>query len=99
MNRAEVYMHFDSTNPESYLLCAESYGLKILQEKKLSDWTTELVIYGLEENVTRFMHDEKCNELAPLKQMMEGIDIEDYVAWVNNEVEIIKQLKKFEDNY
>jgi len=87
MNKSAVVEWYDDVNPDSYVLCMEPYGIKILHTKLIDENQTEVVVYGPEENVDRFLEDFEEDTLEPLEEMQSGdYDDEDYEAYLNNEV-------------
>lgn len=98
--KATLVDYFDDINPDSYLLCAEPYRIKILQALAKTPSDTELVIYGEAEDVDRFVEDNEEGCLEPMESMSQGIEYDDdYEAWLNNEVNRILMLQKQEAIY
>jgi len=87
MNKATVIEWYDDVNPDSYVLCQEAYGIKVLQTKTIDANTTEVVVYGPTENIDHFLEDFNEDCVQPLESMQAGdYDDEDYEAYLNNEV-------------
>ena len=94
MNKSAVVEWFDDDNPQSYLLCCEEYGIKFIFAKVLDKDRTELVVYGPTENVDRFLEDYEEGDLEPFETVGAGdYDDEDYVAWLNNEVNRVLDIR------
>ena len=96
-NKSATVVWFDDDNPESYVLCCEAYGIKILNAKEIDEFNTEITVYGPSENVNRFLNDLDEGDVEPFETVGSGdYDDEDYEAWLNNEVNRMLDLVKQE---
>ena len=92
MNKSMTFIYEDYDNADSYLLCLEPYGLKLLLAVPLSETETEVTIYGRPEDVDRFVEDYNEGSLDPIDQMSGSLEFdEDYEGWLDNEVWWMKQ--------
>lgn len=99
MNKAKVIRWYDDVNPDSFVICAPNYGLKVLQAKYVHDNEVEIVVYGLAEDVDRFAADVEDGSVEPLESMGRDLEFdEDYEAWLNNEVNRMLDLAEQEYN-
>lgn len=87
MNKAVAVEWFDDVNPDSYVLIQPHYNVKILHAVPIDDESTEIVVYGPKANVDKFLEDFNEGEVEPFESVGSGdYDDEDYVSWLNNEV-------------
>lgn len=97
MNKSKTIIYEDSDNADSYLLCLEPYGLKLLLALPVGEDSTEITVYGKEEDVDRFAEDYEDGAVEPLESMSRSLEFdEDYEGWLNNEVWWLKQLSEYQ---
>ena len=97
MNKSAVIEWFDDDNPESYVLCCEAYGIKIVNVEVIDEFNTEITVYGPIENINKFLEDYDEGNVEPFETVGSGdYDDEDYEAWLNNEVNRMIDLAKQE---
>lgn len=93
MNKSKTLVWYDDYNPESYLLCMQHYGLKLLLDKKIDSCSTEITVYGQPENLDKFLADLDEGDIEPLDTKSAGIEYDDdYEAWLANEICNVKVL-------
>lgn len=98
MNKSKTLVYEDFDNADSYLLCLEPYGLKLLLAVPLDEDRTEVTVYGAPEDVDRFADDYEHGGLDPIDQMSASLEFdEDYEGWLNNEVWWMKQWMQVEN--
>lgn len=96
-NKSATVVWFDDYNPESYVLCCEAYGIKILNAEVIDEFNTEITVYGPIENINKFLEDYDEGNVEPFETVGSGdYDDEDYEAWLNNEVNRMFDLAKQE---
>ena len=87
----------DEDNRHSFLLALPEYGLKLLLAEDIDDDSTEIVVYGSEDDLSRFLADFDEDAIEPLESMSASLEFdEDYEGWLNNEVWWQKQLMAYD---
>ena len=82
-----TYVDYD--NRDSYKLCLKPYNIKCLSANPIDEDSVEITIYGEQADVENFLDDFEEDCLEPMENMGRDIEYdEDYLAWLNNEIEI-----------
>lgn len=86
-NESKTLLWEDIDNRHSFLLVLPTYGLKLLMAKDIDEDRTEITIYGLREDLERFLEDLEEWDFSVLNDMSNSLEYdEDYEGWLNNEV-------------
>lgn len=91
MNKAATTIWWDDINRDSYLLCEEPYKIEILRAEPVNEAEVEIVVYGTEENVDRFLEDLDEGDINGLDDGTR--DDDEYKEWLDYEVKRLKSKK------
>lgn len=102
MNKSKTLIWWDDEVYNSYLLCLEPYGIKLLRENQTDNcYETEITVYGPVENINRFIEDVEDDSLEPFEQIsLEFEDCEEFYNELRDRVDRLIELQQFElDKY
>lgn len=81
-NKSKTLIWWDDEIKNSYLLCLEPYNLKLLKEVDCENKNeTEITVYGLTEDVDRFIEDVEDDSLEPFETL--SLNYEDCNEYYN----------------
>lgn len=100
MNKSATIIWWDDEVPESYLLCLESYELKLLHTAKTDNcFETEITVYGKAENIDRFIEDVDDDAIEPFEKIsLEYDDCDEYYNVIQFKANVLTNCRNFESN-
>lgn len=101
MNKSATIIWWDDEVFESYKLCLEPYGIKVLNAVATENFgETEITVYGPNDNIDRFLEDFDDDALEPFESLsLKYEDDDEYYAALNESVENFNFLVEAETSW